>query len=613
MKTKGAGAQIIADLRILATSDVHMHLSGHDDLRNRPSPNTGLARLAPLITHQRETAQGAVVLFDNGDTLQGTSLGATAAENGVGAEHPLLQTMHLLGYTAMGVGNHDFDFGMDYLERFAGAAQFPVLCGNMRSKRKTALKTGTLVDVEVSCSDGQTRPLKIGVVSGLPSQTGRWARDRIGDHVTFCEPVKAMCDTAGVLRENGANIVVALCHSGFDDKTDVPDLENFGSLLAASQAFDAIVAGHTHQRLPGPKMSDAKDVDYVNGTVKGIPTVMSGYAASHLGCIDLKLAVSTQGSWDVVSAKSELLAARGQPAEPKVTHVIEPAQMLTNRRLNEVVGQTDVYLHSYFSLLCPDPAQGLLAYAFLNALEQCAIPSDLIHLPRLAVVAPSLSGGRAGPDHYVDIPPGPIPRRAIDMLCPYEDSLCGVVLTGQDITEWLERSAIIFSQMDESNSSPRLTQVGLPGFNFDMFLGLSVVIDPRQPARYNVNGQIVDPTAHRISSIQWNQSAIDPKQQFLVAMSNFRANGGGKFPSPASTGADFVSDITLKQAIIDLLQCGTWKGHVSADWHLHPEIAQKANFETAPNAISHLSEIHRYNPTPLNETEDGFLKIQISL
>ena len=128
-----------------------------------------------------------------------------------------------------------------------------------------------------------------------------------------------------------------------------------------------------------------------------------------------------------------------------------------------------------------------------------------------------------------------------------------------------------------------------------------------------MNGQIIDPTAHRISSILWTQSAIDPKQRFLVATSDFRANGGGKLSSPAGTGADIVSDITLKQAIMDLLQRETWKGQVAADWHLHPEIAHPAIFETAPNAISHLSEIQRYDPTPLDETKDGFLRIQLSL
>ena len=166
--------------------------------------------------------------------------------------------------------------------------------------------------------------------------------------------------------------------------------------------------------------------------------------------------------------------------------------------------------------------------------------------------------------------------------------------------------------MDGSILSPRLTKIGLPGFNFDMFLGLPVVIDPRQATRYDVNGKIINSTAHRISSILWNQSTIDPKQRFLVAMSNFRANGG-KFPSPAGNGAAVVSDIALKRAIIDLLQSGTWKGHVSADWHLHPEIAQEAIFETAPNAISHLNEIHRYDPTPLDETTYGFLQLQLSL
>ena len=613
MNTKGESARITADLRILATSDVHMHLSGHDDLRNRPSPNTGLARLAPLIAQQRKNAQGAVLLFDNGDTLQGTSLGATAAERGVETDHPLLNVMHLLEYSAMGVGNHDFDFGMEYLERFAEAAKFPVLCGNLRPEGKTSLETGTLLNVDVPCSDGAKRSLQVGVVSGLPHQTKLWARDRIGNSVTFCEPVSAMCDAARQLRKEGANIVVALCHSGFDDSSNESGLENFGLHLAETQEFDAIVAGHTHQCLPGNDLQDIKGVDAFNGTVKGTPSVMPGYAASHLGCIDLKMVLTDRGNWDVLSAKSELFAACGQAAEPEITQLIKSAQFVTDSRLNREVGQTDVHLHSYFSLLCPDPAQGLLSAAFLRGLDYCDIPTELDHLPRLSVVAPSLSGGRAGPDHYVDVPPGQIPRRAIDMLCPFEDTLCGVVLTGQEIIEWLERSAVIYSRMDGSAEYPRLTQIGYPSFNFDMFLGLSVVIDPRQPARYDMNGRLVDPAAHRVSSVKWNRADIDPEQQFLVAMSNYRANGGGKFPTPAGKGPDIVSSVTLKQLVEDLLQSETWKGHVMADWHLHPEIGHKAIFETAPNAVSHLGQIYHYDPTPVEKTKDGFLRVCVSL
>ncbi len=613
MKTKGMNAQIVAHLQILATSDVHMHLSGHDDLRNRPAPNTGLARLASAIADIRKQSAGAVLLFDNGDTLQGTPMGAVAAETDVNRSHALLEVMHEIGYDAMGVGNHDFDFGLEYLDAFAKAAKFPVLCGNFRQKEPSDLRPQAMLTVSLMCSDGVERILNVGVVSGLPEQTGVWARDRIGADVTFCDPVRAMTDAGLELRTQGADLVIALAHTGVDQETETKEPENFALPLAESGVFDAIVAGHTHQCLPGADLEGVQGVEAATGRLHGIPAVMPGYAAAQLGSLGLSLCLNEREEWSVESATCGLLSATGQAASPEITRLLGPIQKRTSARLDEIVGHTETHLHSYFSLLCPDPAQGLLSAAYLRGLDHCYLPAEMAQLPRLAVVAPSLSGGRAGPDHYVDVPPGPISRRAIEMLCPFEDKLVGVVLTGQEILEWLERSASIYNCLGVSPDIPRLTQIGLPGFNFDMFFGLSVVIDPRQPARYDANGQVKDRQARRINSVHWNNADIDPEQRFLVAMSSYRANGGGKFPRVTGSGPDIVSSLSLKNAVENLLRHETWKGQVMAEWFLHTEIGHKAHFETAPNAISHLGQIYQYKPKPIDKTRDGFLRVEVNL
>ena len=120
-------------LRILATTDLHGFLLGYDYTRDRPAPDTGLSRVANLVAGARREARN-VLLFDNGDFLQGSSLGDYIAyKKGLkaGETHPMLAAMNALPYLCGTLGNHEFNYGLEFLDHGLAKAEFPMVCANV--------------------------------------------------------------------------------------------------------------------------------------------------------------------------------------------------------------------------------------------------------------------------------------------------------------------------------------------------------------------------------------------------------------------------------------------------------------------------------------------------
>ncbi|MFC6582894.1 hypothetical protein [Sulfitobacter aestuariivivens] len=127
-KTECATGTITAQVRLLATTDIHLQLMGYNYIADRPTPRHGLAGLATLINTARAEAQKEnqlCMLLDNGDLLQGCAMGDWLARRPVAADHPAIAAMNALNYDAIGIGNHDLDFGLDYLRRVARQMHAP--------------------------------------------------------------------------------------------------------------------------------------------------------------------------------------------------------------------------------------------------------------------------------------------------------------------------------------------------------------------------------------------------------------------------------------------------------------------------------------------------------
>ena len=122
-----------AHLRIMETTDLHVHVYPYDYYGDKPSDSMGLARTATIIDQIRAEATNSM-LIDNGDFLQGNPMGDYIAyERGMkdGDVHPIIKGMNLLGYEASTLGNHEFNYGLDFMMKVLAGANFPFVCANL--------------------------------------------------------------------------------------------------------------------------------------------------------------------------------------------------------------------------------------------------------------------------------------------------------------------------------------------------------------------------------------------------------------------------------------------------------------------------------------------------
>ena len=531
-------------LRLMCVTDLHANLYPYDYFRDRPDESVGLARTAGLIGDARRESPNSL-LFDNGDILQGAPLGDWAAAemaNDGAARHPVIVAMNALDYAAATLGNHDFNYGLDILERAYAAAEFPVACCNMqRMDGKPWFPPSIVVERSFADAGGTTWPLKVGVIGVAPPQIARWDEAHVAGKLEIRDIVKAARTEVPALRRRGVDLVVALCHSGISQLASMPGEENAALDLAGVDGIDALFLGHQHLLFPGEDFADVAGLDAMRGTIHGKPAVMAGFWGSHLGIIDLALE-RTGGGWRVGSARAEArpIAKRDEngvavalaPSNPDVLEAARDAHLRTLDYVRAPVGALAEPLHTYLAMIADDPTVQLVNEAQrAYAAPLAAAHADLAGLPILSATAPFKCGGRHGPDYYTDIARGPIAIKDFADLYPYPNSLRVLKVDGATVREWLERSVSLFRQIDPDRRDEQpLLEPTFACYNFDVIDGVDYVVDVTRPPRYDESGALIAPAARRIRDLTFDSAPLDPNETFLIVTNSYRAGGGGGFP-----------------------------------------------------------------------------------
>ncbi len=178
-----AGANQIK-LRILETTDIHVHVQSYDYYRDQPDDSVGLARVATLVDRARAGARNTL-LFENGDFLQGNPLGDLIAyERGfkAGDAHPVIRAMNQMGFDAGTLGNHEFNYGLDFLAKSLAGSKHPIVCANVAKGQlsgsprsdDTLVRPYVLLDRDFVDEAGIQHRMKIGVIGFTPPQIMQW-------------------------------------------------------------------------------------------------------------------------------------------------------------------------------------------------------------------------------------------------------------------------------------------------------------------------------------------------------------------------------------------------------------------------------------------------------
>ncbi|MCQ0969839.1 bifunctional 2',3'-cyclic-nucleotide 2'-phosphodiesterase/3'-nucleotidase [Paracoccus sp. TK19116] len=470
-------------LRILATTDLHMHVLPFDYLADRPNPGIGLARTASLIACRGRNHPNTL-LFDNGDFLQGSPLGDFVAYvDGVGPRkpHPAIAAMNAMGYDAATLGNHDFSYGVGFLMRAIEGARFPFTLANVCLSRHRAPPRSLILDREIEALDGSRQTLRIGVIGLVPPQTVEWDRQLHRD-MACADIVEAAAAEVPLIRAAGADLVVALAHTGIGEAEATPGMENAATALAALPGIDAVITGHTHQVFPDPLFPATPGVDPTRGALAGKPAVMAGFGGSHLGVIDLDLRRDAFGRWTI-----EGFSSRAEPVGPDIpaAAVISDAakrhHAATRRHLRRRIARSRSAMTSFFSLIGDDPGLHLVAKAQRWHVRRALRDTEWAKLPILSASAPFRAGGRGGPDHYTCVAAGRLTERNLADLYLFPNRICAVEMRGADLIAWLERSASIFRRITPGQTDAPLIDDAFPSYNFDVIDGLTWEIDLSQP------------------------------------------------------------------------------------------------------------------------------------
>ncbi|MGR3713348.1 MAG: 5'-nucleotidase C-terminal domain-containing protein [Shimia sp.] len=608
-------------LRVLATSDVHAKLLAFDYYREQTTDGASLARLASLVEGLRQGAD-ACLLVDNGDFLQGRPIAEIDHHTAVNAGNPVVLAMNQMGYDAVGLGNHEFDLDAPLMRASFAKADFPVLCSNLNPVADDPAyadiwQARTIVPLTLADVNGGVVAVKVGVFSVLPPQVVQWAASRIAGGLEASDIVEASRSQVAALRDEGADLVIALAHSGIGDGPFCPNMENAARYVADIEGVDAVVAGHVHERFPRASSSADTPNEESQIGLNGKPVVMPEAMATHLGKMDLYLERTQTpdhgDTWRVARFHCDVLSAYDYDESPAVVGVLSDAQSDTVRRLSRVVGWVKLPIISHFSLVQDDCSTRLVAEAKMAAVKIALQDSKVMGLPILASTVPARCGGRLGPHNYVDIAPGEIQERAVAEIQPHANFISVLRLNGTQLVDWLDMSASLYNRLIPDAPEQLLFGRDTPAYKRETVYGVSYEVDLTQPARFSQFGALVRPDASRIKNLTWRDQTVAPDQEFLLATNDFRVGGGGNYPGIAPQRLVCLPPIRVRDALTQYLARGEYFSDLSVpSWRFATMEGVRAVFETGPGAVKNLKHA---TPTlaPLGQSDDGFLQYRIDL
>ena len=625
-------------LRVLATSDLHVHITPWDYFADRANASAGLARTATLIAAARAEV-GASVLLDNGDFLQGSPMGDYATlHGGATAPHPMITAMNALGYDAATLGNHEFSNGLQFLMGQIKRAQFPIVSANIAHSLgadplsdQLLVPPTVILDREVADGHGTRQTLRIGIIGLVPPQTTQWDRQQLGGALITRDILEAAAAHVPKLREAGADIVIALSHSGIGAATATPHMENASAALAALPGIDALVAGHTHQTFPSADFAAAPGIDPVRGLLWGKPAVMPGFHGSHLGVIDLILR-PCGARWQVRAAHAELrpIARRTRSGSvvsltrsaPDIVALAEPSHRATRAWSKQAMGQTARPLHSYFSLVMPCATVRLICRAQTDHVARQLHGGPFADLPLLSAAAPFHCGGRGGPENYTAIPPGPLVLRHAFDLYPHPNTIAALLVTGAELALWLERSFSLFHQITPGARDATLINPDFPSFNFDLIEGLDWTVDLTQAPHFDTRGDTrgdtqgdgSNPASQRIRNLTHLGRPVAPDARFVLATNSYRAAGSGGFAGAAPDRVILSGPASSRDTLLAHIARQTPIPEAGPpNWRFAAMPGTSVLIDSAPGATHHLADLAALRPTALDLTPAGFRRFRLHL
>ncbi|HXD31223.1 MAG TPA: bifunctional UDP-sugar hydrolase/5'-nucleotidase [Pyrinomonadaceae bacterium] len=472
-------------ITILGTTDLHGNILPKDYYTEKADAR-GLAKVATIIKKARKENPN-LLLLDSGDTIQGTPLEFYHNKKNNQPPDPMMLIMNSLRYDAMAVGNHEYNFGLQVLEKARREAKFPWLSANTYDGGTNKTHYQPYIVKEM----GGVRVGVLGLTTpGIPN----WDNPQNYEGLDFHEPLREAQKWVPILRrKERVDLVVIAMHMGVEEDLDT-GVVNPGQVAHENQALaiarqvpgvDVILMGHTHRDVPSL-------------IVNGVLLAQANYWGRHVARVDLYLDKNRATGWRLAAKSARTIPVDTVEPDEEVVKLAEPYDRETENWLGRVIGESKAELTAREARFRDT--------AILDLIQRVQLEAGQADVSMVASFNPQAR-----------IPKGSIKVREISGLYVYENTLVVLEVTGRQLKEALEHSAKYFRAYEPGKSPAELVDDKIPAYNFDIAEGVNYDLD------------ITKPIGQRIQNLTFKGQPVQPEQKFKLATNNYRVNGGGGY------------------------------------------------------------------------------------
>lgn len=504
-------------IQVLFTSDLHGAIvdSGYSYGDAETVSGTGLSRIATLIREYRAENPNTL-LIDNGDTIQGTPLSYYYIFRREDAVTPAIRALRLLGYDIWSLGNHEFNYGLNILNKQISECRAPA---NGDEKSVTVLSANLVVQDATEYKPWQQpytvkeyEGVRVGIIGMDTPCIPAGNNPEFWTGIGFRSFLSTWENYAEILKEQeNCDIVIVCAHSGIGETggelTEAskrgPEMageglyyrysydDQIGALIENSTGIDLVIGGHTHE-VGCYKVTDKSG--------KEIPVAFCGTKGQYLGVAN----IVRNGETGEITVTCETVDAKNVPPdETFIASMTEQENEVWEKYLNEEIG--------YASGDFVAPGDLTEANAFMELIHKTQLKSTGA---QLSIASPLSSYGN------VAIPEGKITRGRLFRLYIYENWLYNINMSGAEIKEWMEYAATKYYVREDGTVYCDLIYCDtLYGEGVSYWIDLE-----KEPG-------------NRIQDIMYKGVPLDMDATYQVAINNYRFSGGGNYISNVSTMA----------------------------------------------------------------------------
>ena len=536
-------------ITILATTDTHANLYGYAYENGAETNNNGMARISTYIKEVRASNPNTI-LIDNGDTYQGTILSDAVYNKRPDVINPVSKVFNYLEYDAMTLGNHEFNFGLSFVDKILAELEVPVLAANASYKEDGR-------DLALPYTIIEKAGVKVGIIGITNPNAPRWDDEKVAD-LNFA-PVPETAKKYVEMIKDEVDVLVLAAHVGIEPEFyEDTGADGAKRILEEIPEIDVLMLGHFHLVI-----ADSQGDTLIGGARN---------AGRDIVQFDLTL-TKTEDGYDITNRAVKTVDMDGVEPDQEIRDLIGQEHQAT---LDFISGEGDSEDGSGGGIF------GQASERFQPENEIKGIPEgklqdtavmDLINRIQLEVSGADVSAAALFSDTS-DLEAGDINYGDLFNIYKFDNTLYTVEVTGAELKDYMEWSAQHYNTWKPGDISISF-DADVPGYLYDMFEGVE----------YEVN--LSKEAGERIENIIFNGEPLKEEQVLTLAVNNYRYSSGLKANNLVSAGRnwdspmairDYIAQYIQEQGVIEPIVTNNWKiTGVDLQYALRDEIIALVN------------------------------------